>query len=100
MRATASSASVRETSPMEPVLIGGAIAGTLDQIYAFITVSWHVPRADVAGPLRDVLRHRGVPDHVPGGDAAVRIPFHGVVHAGRLLQGIIVDMLLTGLPIG
>ena len=45
-------ASVREEAGLlKPILIGGAIAGTLDEICAFVTIGWNVPRLVAAGLL-------------------------------------------------
>ena len=51
MSTTTSIASVRGTRLMKPILIGGAIAGTLDEICAMVTMGWQVPRANAAGIL-------------------------------------------------
>lgn len=42
---------VRQASLLRPILVGGAVAGTLDQISAFLTFGWQVPRAVAAGLL-------------------------------------------------
>ena len=42
---------------LRPVLVGGAIAGTLDQISAFISLGWNVPRIDAAGLLGPQVIH-------------------------------------------
>ncbi len=40
-----------------PILVGGAVAGTLDQISAFMTFGWGVPRAIAGGLLgRQVIQ--------------------------------------------
>jgi hypothetical protein len=54
--AVSSSACLR-TSLLRPILIGGAIAGTLDLISAFMTFGWGVPRAIAGGLLgRQVIQ--------------------------------------------
>jgi hypothetical protein len=40
-----------------PILAGGAIAGTLDQIAAFISLGWNVPRINAAGLLGPQVIH-------------------------------------------
>lgn len=42
---------VRQASLLQPILVGGAVAGMLDQISAFLTFGWQVPRAVAAGLL-------------------------------------------------
>lgn len=60
MSATAAVVRIRKTSLLKPILIGGAIAGTLDQISAFITNGWNVPRVVAAGLLGpQVIRSTG-----------------------------------------
>ena len=41
----------RNGSLLRAILVGGAIAGTLDQISAFLTFGWDCPRAVAAGLL-------------------------------------------------
>ena len=41
----------------KPILVGGAIAGTLDQISAFISSGWNVPRIVAAGLLGPQVIH-------------------------------------------
>ena len=57
MSATVSIASARKTSLLKPILIGGAIAGTLDEICAIVTMGWQIPRANAAGLLGPSVRH-------------------------------------------
>ncbi len=57
MNAIASVALARRTSLLKPILMGGAIAGTLDEISAFITMGWNVPRVDAAGLLGPQVIH-------------------------------------------
>ena len=60
MSATASVASVRESSLLKPILIGGAIAGILDITSAFITGGKNVPRGIAGGLLGDYVKtHNG-----------------------------------------
>jgi hypothetical protein len=40
---------VRSGSLLAPILIGGAIAGTFDEVCAFVTMGWNVPRVVAAG---------------------------------------------------
>ncbi|HEY3627962.1 MAG TPA: hypothetical protein VGL00_16860 [Terracidiphilus sp.] len=148
MSATVSIASVRATSLLKPILIGGAIAGTLDEICALATMGWKVPRVDAAGLLGpSVIKSTGIGIWILGfalhffiafSAAAIyclasrMLPFlkeHFVVCGmfygiavfltmylvvmplcafhykgpytlSGLLQGIIVHMVLVGLPIG
>ena len=51
MNTVTSISRVRETSLLKPILIGGAIAGTFDEICAIVTMGWQVPRANAAGLL-------------------------------------------------
>lgn len=57
MSTAVSVARMRETSLLKPILIGGAIAGTLDQTSAFITMGWNVPRNVAAGLLGPQVIH-------------------------------------------
>jgi hypothetical protein len=57
MNATASIASVRGTSLLKPILIGGAIAGILDITSAFITNGANVPRGIAGGLLGPLARN-------------------------------------------
>ena len=57
MSATTSISNVRaKSSLLKPILIGGAIAGTLDEICAFVTIGWNVPRLVAAGLLGPAAR--------------------------------------------
>jgi hypothetical protein len=49
------------TQLFKPILIGGAVAGTLDQISAFISLGWNVPRVDAAGLLGPQVIHGSEP---------------------------------------
>ena len=148
MSAATSIASVRETSLLKPILIGGAIAGTLDITSAFITGGAQVPRGIAGGLLGPSARtSTGIAVWILGlvihffiafsaatvyclasrilpflkqhfvvcgmfyGIAVflvmylVVMPlcafhFKGPYSLRTLLQGIIVHMLLIGLPIG
>jgi hypothetical protein len=139
---------VRETSLLTPILIGGTIAGAFDEICAFVTMGWQVPRVVAAALLGTwAIKSNsawvwvlGVALHfvVAFGAAAVyclasrRLPllkehfavsgmFFGIAvflvmylvvmplsalhYMGpythrTLVQGILVHMLLIGLPIG
>lgn len=51
MSTAMSIAGVRQPSLLKPILVGGAIAGILDEICAIVTMGWQVPRADAAGIL-------------------------------------------------
>jgi hypothetical protein len=51
MPLAASPQALRQSSLARPILVGGAIAGTLDLTSAFLTFGWPVPRAIAAGLL-------------------------------------------------
>lgn len=52
MSAVTSIAKMRsEPHLLKPILIGGAIAGALDEICAIVTMGWQVPRVNAAGIL-------------------------------------------------
>ncbi len=139
---------VHESKLLKPILIGGAIAVTLDEICAIITLGWNVPRVDAAGVLGPQVIHSTgtgiwvfglflhffiafsaaaiycvasrnlhfLKDHyvVCGMFYGIAVfltmylvvmplcAFHykGPYSLQTLLQGIIVHMLLIGLPIG
>lgn len=57
MGSTATSVSAARIQLLRPILVGGAIAGTLDQISAFISLGWNVPRVDAAGLLGPQVIH-------------------------------------------
>ena len=57
MSSTAIAAPASHKSLLRPILIGGAIAGTLDQISAFISSGWNVPRIVAAGLLGPQVIH-------------------------------------------
>jgi hypothetical protein len=46
---------------LKPILIGGAIAGTLDEISAILSLGWNVPRVDAAGLLGPRVIHGSDP---------------------------------------
>ncbi len=147
MNTVVAAAPIRRPGVLRPILIGGAIAGTLDLIAAFVTFGWAVPKAIAGGLLGPSAFQGGVGIWLLGvllhytiafGAAAVfclaaaRLPFlarmfwvtgplYGiVVHffmqrvvlplsalpfngqptpLPALIQGIVVHMLLIGLPI-
>jgi hypothetical protein len=148
MSSTASIASVRGTSLLKPILIGGAVAGILDITSAFITGGAQVPRGIAGGLLGPSVRNStGIGEWILGlaihffiafsaatvySLASRILPFlkHHFVVCGMfygiavflvmylvvmplcafhfrgpytlhgLIQGIVVHMLLIGLPIG
>src|ERR1700744_924 len=51
MAVAISTQSSRAAGLARPILVGGAIAGTLDLTSAFLTFGWQVPRAIAAGLL-------------------------------------------------
>ena len=51
------SVSAPQSKLLRPILVGGAIAGTLDEIAAFISLGWNVPRVDAAGLLGPQVIH-------------------------------------------
>lgn len=57
MSSTAIAAPVSQKQLLRPISIGGAIAGTLDQISAFISSGWNVPRIVAAGLLGPQVIH-------------------------------------------
>jgi hypothetical protein len=61
MSATTSMASVRKTSLLKPILIGGTIAGILDITSAFITGGKNVPRGIAGGLLGDYVKYHNGP---------------------------------------
>ena len=146
MNPVSTPAHVRTQKLLLPILVGGAIAGTLDQISAFITFGWGVPRAIAAGLLGRQAFQGGVATWILGlllhffialtaaaiyclasrrltflkehfvvcgmfyGIAVflvmnlIVLPISGLHAAGPyqlrgLIQGIVVHMLIIGLPI-
>ena len=57
MSATLSTEPRTGTNLALPILIGGAVAGTLDQIAAFVTSGFNVPRVVAAGLLGPQIIH-------------------------------------------
>lgn len=55
------SASALKTNLLRPILIGGALAGTFDEVCAFISLGWNVPRVDAAGLLGSQVIHGSDP---------------------------------------
>lgn len=51
MSVTTMAIGVRERDLLAPILMGGAVAGAFDQICAFVTMGWQVPRIVAAGLL-------------------------------------------------
>lgn len=138
---------LHQTNLLTPILIGGAIAGTLDQTSAFLTMGWNVPRNVAAGLLgAQVIHGSGTGVWVLGlmlhfliafSAAAIyclasrklaflkkhwlvcglfygiavylvmygivmplcAFHFHGPYTSGAIVKGVVVHMLLIGLPI-
>jgi hypothetical protein len=101
MNVVSSLASSQTPKALLPILVGGLVAGTLDLTSAFITFGWGVPRAIASGLLGAKALQGGLGTWT---NLIVlplsAIPFNTHTFTlGGLTQGLLVHMLIIGLPI-